>query len=227
MPTNFDFLKPNTQFSSFIETAVQAEIVLHISPALCATACRTALEFAVKWLYSVDKYLAKPSDTRLAALISSEYLRDLLPKGLFPKIDYIRKIGNNATHKGNIPLTPSDVKALEHLLWNELGTKEQYDEHCKCMPLGEFVRSVVGLSQHAANEAFSAFLNNAGLDSRQMHFVRHIVSYIVKNGMIKDIAILRESPFSDLGGIGEVFDDVAVFTRLRTVIETINANAAA
>jgi len=45
--------------------------------------------------------------------------------------------------------------------------------------------------------------------------------------MIKDIAILRESPFSDLGGIGEVFDDVAVFTRLRAVIETINANAAA
>jgi len=129
--------------------------------------------------------------------------------------------------KGNIPLTPSDVKALEHLLWSELGTKEQYDEHCKRMPLGEFVRSVVGLSQQAANEAFSAFLNNAGLDSRQMHFVRHIVSYIVKNGMIKDIAILRESPFSDLGGIGEVFDDAAMFTRLRVVIETINANAAA
>jgi len=52
-------------------------------------------------------------------------------------------------------------------------------------PLGELVRSIVGLNQQAANDAFSDFLNSAELDSRQMHFVKQIVNYIVKNGIWK------------------------------------------
>jgi type I restriction enzyme R subunit len=87
------------------------------------------------------------------------------------------------------------------------------------------VRSIVGLSQKAANEAFSRFLNDAGLDSRQMHFVRQIVNYIVRNGMMKDLSVLQESPFTDMGSISELFDDVAMFMDLRMVIEGINRNA--
>lgn len=128
--------------------------------------------------------------------------------------------------KGNVPLTTSDVKALEHILWSELGTKEQYDAQYGKTPLGELVRSIVGLSMQAANEAFSVFLNDAGLDSRQMHFVKQIINYIVKNGMIQSFAILQESPFSDMGGVSEIFD-MEMFTNLKTVIERINKNAAA
>jgi type I restriction enzyme R subunit len=128
--------------------------------------------------------------------------------------------------KGNEPLTPDDVKSLEHILWSELGTKEQYDAQYKNTPLGELVRSIVGLSSQAANEAFSVFLNNAGLDSRQMHFVEQIVNYIVKNGMMKDFAVLRESPFSDMGSVSEIFNE-KVFMDLRAMIERINKNAVA
>lgn len=127
--------------------------------------------------------------------------------------------------KGNQPLTSEDVYSLEHILWNELGTKEQYDAQYGKTPLGELVRSIVGLSQKAANEAFSRFLSNAELDSRQMHFVRQIVNYIVKNGIMKDLSVLQESPFTDMGSISELFDDVTVFMDLRTVIENINRNA--
>jgi hypothetical protein len=48
----------------------------------------------------------------------------------------------------------------------------------------------------------------------------------VKNGMRKDLAVWRESPFSDMGSVSEIFD-VKVFTDLRAVIEKINTNAAA
>ena len=116
---------------------------------------------------------------------------------------------------------------MERILWNELGTKEQYDAQYKNTPFGELVRSIVGLSLQAANEAFSDFLNDAGLDSRQMHFVKQIVNYIVKNGMMKDLAVLQESPFSDMGSISEMFGDVKVFMGLRAVIEGINKNAVA
>lgn len=127
--------------------------------------------------------------------------------------------------KGNHPLTAEDVRSLESILWNELGTKEQYDAQYGKTPLGELVRSIVGLDQQAANEAFSRFLNDAGLDSRQMHFVKQIVNYIVRNGMMKDLSVLQESPFTDMGGVSELFDDTAVFMDLRAVIEGINRNA--
>lgn len=127
--------------------------------------------------------------------------------------------------KGNEPLTGEDLLSLENIVWNELGTKEQYDAQYGKTPLGELVRSIVGLSQKAANEAFSQFLSGAGLDSRQMYFVRQIVNYIVKNGMMKDLSLLQESPFTDQGTISELFDDVAVFIDLRAVIERINRNA--
>ena len=39
--------------------------------------------------------------------------------------------------KGNEPLTGKDVHALENILWNELGTKEQYDAQYGKTPLGE------------------------------------------------------------------------------------------
>lgn len=127
--------------------------------------------------------------------------------------------------KGNKPLNQNDILSLESLLWNELGTKEQYDDQYGKTPLGELVRSIVGLSQQAANEAFSEFLNSTDLDSRQMHFVKLIVNYIVKNGMMKDLSILQESPFDDMGSISELFDDTVVFANLKGVIEEINRNA--
>lgn len=127
--------------------------------------------------------------------------------------------------KGNEPLTNDDVKLLENILWVELGTKEQYDAQYGKTPLGELVRSIVGLSQKAANEAFSRFLNHTDMDSQQMYFVRQVVNYIVKNGMMKDLSVLQESPFTDMGSISDLFDDVTVFMDLRSVIESINKNA--
>ena len=106
-----------------------------------------------------------------------------------------------------------------------MGTKEQYYAQYKNTPLGELVRSIVGLNQQAATDAFSDFLNDTGFDSRQMHFVKQIVNYIVKNGMMKDLTILQDSPFADMGRISEVFDDINTFMKLRAVIEGINSNA--
>lgn len=59
-----------------------------------------------------------------------------------------------------------------------------------------------------------------------MHFVKQVVNYIVKNGMMKDLSILQESPFSDMGSVSEVFD-MAMFINLRKIIEGINKNTIA
>lgn len=129
--------------------------------------------------------------------------------------------------KNNIPITESDVKKLEKILWNDIGTKEDYNSQYGDKPLGEFVREIVGLDMNAAKTAFAEYLNDVNLDSRQIYFVNQIIEYIVRNGVMKDFAVMREPPFIDKGYISEVFPNMAVWAGIRRIIETINSNAAA
>jgi hypothetical protein len=106
-------------------------------------------------------------------------------------------------------------------------TKEDYEKEIGEKPLGEFVREIVGLEMNAAKEAFSEFLDETNLDSRQIYFVNQIVEYIVHNGMMKDLSVLQESPFTDKGSVVELFQDINVWMGIRKVIDQINANAVA
>ena len=96
--TNFDFLKSDPRFTSFAEVAGNAEKILHIDLAASALNCRRALELAVKWMYSVDADLRMPYQDTLAVLISTREFRDLVDDSLMARIDYIRRIGNQAAH---------------------------------------------------------------------------------------------------------------------------------
>ena len=127
--------------------------------------------------------------------------------------------------KGNIPLTSKDVEDLEQILWSEIGTKQDYEAEYGSKPLGEFVREIVGLDMNAAKAAFVEYLDETSLDSRQIYFVNQIIEYIVHNGMMKDLSVLQETPFTDQGSIVEVFTNTAVWLGIRKVIEQINANA--
>ena len=79
----------------------------------------------------------------------------------------------------------------------------------------------------AAKAAFSKYLYDAGFDSRQTYFVNQIVEYIVHNGMMKDFSVLQEPPFTDQGSVVDIFTDASVWMGIRSVIESINANAIA
>ena len=127
--------------------------------------------------------------------------------------------------KKNKPMTQEDIKTLEKILWSDLGTKDEYEAEYGDKPLGEFVREIVGLDMNAAKEAFSEYLNEANLDSRQIYFVNQIVEYIVHNGLMKDLAVLQESPFTDQGSVVDIFTDLNVWMGIRKVIEGINDNA--
>ena len=127
--------------------------------------------------------------------------------------------------KKNKPMTQDDIKTLEKILWSDLGTKDEYEAEYGDKPLGEFVREIVGLDMNAAKEAFSEYLNEANLDSRQIYFVNQIVEYIVHNGLMKDFSVLQESPFTDQGSVVDIFTDLNVWMGIRKVIEEINDNA--
>ncbi len=129
--------------------------------------------------------------------------------------------------RSNVPLTEADVKQLEDILWSEVGTRQDYEAEFGSKPLGEFVREIVGMDMNAAKAAFAEYLESANLDSRQIYFVNQIVEYIVHNGLMKDLSVLQEPPFTDQGSIVEVFTDLSVWMGIRRIIDRINANAKA
>ena len=156
--------------------------------------------------------------------LDNDYLADYKAKAEY----YVRQHQENeaiAKLKSNIPLIEDDVAELERILWSEVGTKQDYEREIGSVPLGEFVRSVIGLDMTAAKAAFADYLDSTQLDSRQIYFVNQIVEYIVHNGMMKDLSVLQDSPFTDQGSIVEVFKDLSVWTGIRKAIEKVNANA--
>lgn len=141
---------------------------------------------------------------------------------------YIRQHQDNiaiAKLKHNKPLSQTDIESLEQILWSDLGTKDDYEAEYGSKPLGEFVREIVGLDMNAAKEAFSEYLYNTDLDSSQIYFVNQIVEYIVHNGLMKDLSVLQEAPFTDRGSVVEIFTDMNVWMGIRKVIDSINENA--
>ena len=141
---------------------------------------------------------------------------------------YVRQHQDNsviAKLKSNVPLTNDDILKLEKILWNDVGTKAEYVAEYGEKPLGEFVREIVGLDMNAAKTAFSEFLCSHNLDDRQIYFVNQIIEYVVHNGMMKDLSVLQEAPFTDKGSVVEVFTDLSVWAGIRKVIESINMNA--
>ena len=143
---------------------------------------------------------------------------------------YIRQHQDNAAIaklKSNVPLTSADVKELERILWSEVGTEADYHKEFGDKPLGVFVREIVGLDMSAAKAAFAEYIDEARLDSRQIYFVNQIIEYIVQNGMLLDLSILMDPPFSDRGNITEVFADLSLWAAIRKAIDHVNANAVA
>ena len=97
--TNFDFLKDESRFSAFSDIATAAEMALNIDVNMCIQTCRSAMENAVKWMYSVDSELEKPFDDRLLNLINNDDFRQIIGEDIWRRLDYIRKCGNKAIHE--------------------------------------------------------------------------------------------------------------------------------
>ena len=113
--TNFDFLTSDPQFNTFSSVAVSAERILHIDPAACVLNCRRAMEFAVKWMYSVDKALVMPYQDSLVSLMNTEDFRDIVGADIWRRMDLIRRMGNNAAHTGKKITQEQAALCLENL----------------------------------------------------------------------------------------------------------------
>ena len=115
MVTNFDYLKNESKFSAFAGVAISAEKIILLDPEACIMNCRRAMEFAVKWMYSVDSALQMPYQDTLQSLMNEEDYRQLIGNDLWKRMDYIRKCGNNVAHSGKKLGRDEAMLCLENL----------------------------------------------------------------------------------------------------------------
>lgn len=115
-------------------------------------------------------------------------------------IDYLLEHEDNATVrkiKNLEPIDADDLKELERILWEELGSKDDYHKTTDISNLAAFIRSIVGVDQHAVNEKFGSFLNDNVMNSQQQEFVKAVIDYVRENGDIETSVLIESAPFDN------------------------------
>ena len=107
-------------------------------------------------------------------------------------------------------LEDKDIDELERILWEELGTKEEYERYVEkgnmiCGDsVGAFIRAQIGVDRVVAVERFGKFLSGASLNTMQEEYLKTIITYVCENGDITAGTLVNVSPFSE-------YDWVAIF----------------
>lgn len=127
----------------------------------------------------------------------------------------------NLTH--NISLTRKDYEELERVLTQELGSKEDYVKTFGDTPFGLLIRKIAKLDHEAVLAAFSEFINDQSLNSRQIAFVQKVIAHIEQNGYIEDISVLTKAPFDKPAKLLD-FDEIRQ-RKLLAVIQSVRDNA--
>ncbi len=115
---NFDFLKQ--EFHYVAESASYAERHVYLDPRASCFHARHALERLVKRVYRIDRSLSPPRVQNLDNYLHEPAFRELVPKVVWQKAEFVRQAGNVAVHGKRTPApeTALDVlRELSHVLY--------------------------------------------------------------------------------------------------------------
>ena len=127
---------------------------------------------------------------------------------------YYQKVLDYLTENSNLPvllkiknleqLNTEDLNQLEDILWNQLGTKEDY-EKISHQDLPAFIRKNIMLNQEAINEKLAEYFVMDELTSEQQEFIRQVILFVKQNGDITMDDVVNNAPFADYDLV-ELFD---------------------
>lgn len=189
----------------------------------------SSLEYVRKELRDLIKFIVGGGNQTFVINIADEIVDRGEAEPFIPTQSYRQRVVDYLATHGDLPviqkivnieqLNNSDIEELERILWQELGTHEEYkryieDHNLLCgESVGAFIRAQVGVDRKVAMERFSEFLSSHVLNTTQEEYLKTIISYVCKNGDITSQTIVNEPPFDSfdwvgvfghaLGGIGE------------------------
>lgn len=103
-------------------------------------------------------------------------------------------------------LTSEDVRELERIMWQELGTKEDYNNFLirerltdSCGgSIAAFVRTIIKVNRKHAIELFTQFISENQLTADQEEYLMSILDYVCENGDMQKATLVNEEPFSEI-----------------------------
>ncbi len=211
---------------------VQSDAFWNANDLLAIENVRKELRYLIRFLWN-DTEPEKIIKTDLKDIILEEREGDILTPA-YEFEDYKEKVNKYISQhsddlvihklKHNIPLTSSDYEELDRIFTNELGTKEDYQREYGETPFGLLIRKISKLDHSAAMEAFSEFINDQGLNQRQIVFINKVINYVELNGYIDNITELQKPPFDKPVNFIRLFDP-ETRTKLVNTINSIKKNA--
>lgn len=100
-------------------------------------------------------------------------------------------------------LKQEDILELERILWEELGTEEEYMDYLKNSKMSfnknvaAFIRSQIGIDRKVAMEKLSLFFSDNHFNSLQEEYLKTIIAYVSDHGDISLETLVNESPFDE------------------------------
>ncbi len=173
-----------------------------------------SIENMRKQIRDLLKYLVGDSGKTFTVTIKDEITDGGVAGKINTDVSYREKLLDFLTQQRDHPvlqkihnlefLTSNDIDELERILWQELGTKEDYERYlCReqmtaDVPVAAFIRKVVGLDRQKAIKLFSDFISANTLTAEQEEFINNILNYVCQNGdmeknVFRDNRIFRES----------------------------------
>lgn len=134
-------------------------------------------------------------------------------QGVLPRVSYKQKVIEFLSENRNLPvlekiyhieqLSVDDIKELERILWEELGSREDYDKFVRdeerlCgSNVAMLIRSIMGVDRKEAMAKFGEFISGNELNYEQEEFLMTIISYVCENGDITRDIVVNDSPFDE------------------------------
>ncbi len=104
----------------------------------------------------------------------------------------------------NEDLDERDFKKLEKILWQDLGTKEDYIKIYGENSIYKILRGLVGLDKKKIRENFEEIFDKYELNNQQALFIKTIMAYFEKNGYL-ELGEIQKDPFKSIGKLAQVF----------------------
>ncbi len=96
-------------------------------------------------------------------------------------------------------LDATDIKELERIFWQELGSKEDYDKFSANSLYGgniaAFIRSMTHVDYSVAIRKFQDLIHEEELNATQLEYLRSIVAYVSQYGDIEREKLSQTEPF--------------------------------
>jgi len=122
-------------------------------------------------------------------------------------------------------LSKEDIDELEDILWNKLGSKDEYEKYVSRMSCGDnvgiFIRSCIGVDRKVALQKFGEFIANDNLNSQQEEYLKSIINYVCENGDISRDSLVNEDPFSEYDWFGTFGDNAGAVVKYVTTLHDV------